>query len=115
MEFNFPEAIGRLSPDQRLRFYELLAHNLTVAIRAIWSDEDPSDSEKIDRIKWVNEILHRVTDKIGVIRLNLHEWTEIDTWRMIEGYMGQNRSISVEIMFAIKCSYDSVCNDEGRV
>ncbi len=56
MAFSFPEAISSVSPAQRLRFYELLAHNLTVTMRAIWSDDALSNSEKVDRMRWVNEI-----------------------------------------------------------
>jgi hypothetical protein len=115
MSFNYPEAIGSLSPEQRLRFYEVLAHNLTVCIRAIWSDGNIPDAEKVDRIKWVNEIQHRITSKIGVLRLKLHEWTESDTWCMIQFSIEQNGNISDDIRWAIKSSYESVVNNAGRV
>ena len=35
----FAHGIGKLTEEQRLHFYEILAHNLTVSIRGIWSDE----------------------------------------------------------------------------
>jgi len=79
----FAEQIGKLSDEQRLHFYEMLAHNLTVGIRGIWSDERIDDTEKVDRMKWVNEILHSVTARVYVLRLKTHEWTEEDFERLI--------------------------------
>ena len=72
-----------------------------------------SDAEKVDRLKWVNEIQHRVTGKIGVLRLNLHEWTERDTWQMIQEYVENNRNIGGDIGWAIRTSYERVLNDPG--
>ena len=34
----------------------------------------------------VNEILNRITSKIQVLRLHIHEWTEEDTWAMINDF-----------------------------
>ena len=110
MSFNYPELIGDLNPEQRLHFYELFAHNLTIAIRGIWSDGGISDAEKVERIRLVNEILHRVTSKVYVLRLNLHEWTEEDTWKVIEGYVAENKGIESEVNAAIKFSYGVVGN-----
>jgi hypothetical protein len=115
MAFDYPEAISSLNPEQRLRFYEVFAHNLTVCVRAIWSNDNISDAEKVDRLKWLNEILHRITGKIGVLRLNLHEWTERDTWEMIQGYIEQNKNNSGDIGWAIKTSYESIVSNAGRV
>jgi hypothetical protein len=58
------EAVASLDDGGRRRFYETLAHNLTVCARAIWSDEQLSDAEKVEQMKWLNEIQHRVTGKL---------------------------------------------------
>jgi hypothetical protein len=108
MDFNFGFRIGSLSPDYRLHFYELLAHNLTVSIRGIWSEPDLSDGEKLDRIYHTNEILHRITAKIYTLRLNLHEWTEEDIGKMIQDSIGQNEAIEKDVMAAINFSYKAV-------
>jgi hypothetical protein len=110
MSFNYTEAISSLNPEQRLHFYELFAHNLTIAIRGIWSDGEASDADKVERIRLVNEILHRVTSKVYILRLNLHEWTEEDTWKMIEGYVAENKDIEPEVNATIRFSYNSVGN-----
>jgi hypothetical protein len=103
---NYADEIGPLAAERRLHFYELLAHNLTISIRGIWSEPDMADSEKLDRIYWLNETLHRITAKVYTLRLNLHEWTEEDIWAMIESHIAHNRNIEKDIMAGIKYSYN---------
>lgn len=104
----FAEQMAKLSADQRLHFYEVLAHNLTVEVRGIWSDVKLSDAEKVERMKWANELLHRVTAKVYVLRLKTHEWTEEDFGDMIDGYMQSHPGIALAIKEAIQRSYRSV-------
>lgn len=105
MTFDYSTMIAALTVDQRLHFYELFAHNLTVSIRAISSDESASDAEKVERIKRVNEIMHRVTSRVYVLRLGMHEWSEEDTRKMIEGYVATDKVTEREVAAAIKLSY----------
>jgi hypothetical protein len=115
MSFNYPKAIGALPNDVRLLFYELLAHNLTIVIRGIWSDEDTTDAEKVDRIKWVNEILHRVTAKVRVLRLGEHEWTEEESWLDILHWVSRNKAIEDYVNAAVKWSYDGLPPSNARI
>jgi hypothetical protein len=108
----FAKQTSKLSNEDRLRFYEILAHNLTVAIRGVWANESISDSEKVDRIKWINEILHRVTANVWVLRLKTHEWTEEDFGQMIRGYVGENEGIKEEVFAAFNRSYQAVTGEE---
>ena len=109
----FAEQIGKLSEEQRLAFYEALAHNLTVSIRGIWSDGSISDAEKVDRIKWVNEILHSVTAKVRVLRLKTHEWTEEDFGELIRHYVSQNERIREAVFDSVGYSYQAVAGEEN--
>ena len=115
MAFDYPDSIGSLAHNERLLFYELFAHNLTVNIRGIWSDEGITDAEKVDRMKWVNEILHRVTSKIRVLRLNEHEWSEEDFWQGIRHWVSQNNAIEPLVSDAASWSYKSVMDSAGRI
>jgi hypothetical protein len=108
----FAEQMAKLSDEQRLHFYEVLAHNLTVGIRGIWSDEQIDDGEKVDRMKWVNEILHRVTAKVYVLRLKTHEWTEEDFERLILEYVAAHPGIAHEVGLAVRFSYRAVLGEE---
>lgn len=114
MAFDYPNPIGALTQDERLLFYELFAHNLTVVIREIWSDEAVTDAEKVDRMKWVNEILHRVTSKIRVLRLNEREWPEEDFWQSVQHGVSQNTAIESLVNAAVSWSYESVMNSAAR-
>jgi len=110
----FAEQMAKLSGEQRLHFYELLAENLTVAIRGIWSNESISDAENVDRIKWVNELLHRVTAKVSVLRLKTHEWTEEDFGSLTRDIVSQSECIKGEVILAVKRSYQVVTSEEMR-
>ncbi len=115
MSFDYPSSIDSLSHKERLLFYELFAHNLTVVTRGVWSDEGITDAEKVDRMKWVNEILHRVTSKIRVLRLKEHEWSEGDFWQDIRHWVSQNRAIEPLVNDAVSWSYNSAINSAGRI
>ncbi len=104
----FAKRVAGLTGEQRLHFYEVLAHNLTVAIRGIWSDESISDTEKVERMKWVNEILHGATAKVWVLRIKLHEWTEEDFVSDIIHYVNLNSGIVGEVSAAVHRSFQAV-------
>jgi hypothetical protein len=69
-------------------------------------DINLSDAEKVDRMKWISEILHRVTAVILATRLNTHEWTDADMWEMIKGFVAQSNGIKGDVTFAILNSYE---------
>jgi hypothetical protein len=109
---HFSKLMEALSDEQKLHFYELFAHNMTVGIREIWYDTNINDSEKVERMKWVNEVLHQITAKIWVLRLKTHEWTETDFGDMLEDYMGEHPNIAITIESAVKHSYRTVSGEE---
>jgi hypothetical protein len=105
-----------LSEAQRLHFYEVLAHNLTVAIRGVWSDAALSDAAKVERMKWVNELLHRVTAKVYSQRLSPGAWTEEDFGDMVEAYIRSDTGIGPEVERAVRLSYRAVAGQNiGRI
>ncbi len=89
-------------------FYELFAHRLTIIVRDFWDEPASNDRLKIEQMKWVNEIQHRVTSKIRVERLQLHDWPESDFIKMISHYVKQCPSIASEVAWCIKDSYERV-------
>jgi hypothetical protein len=82
-----------------------------VSIRSIWSDESITADEKVERIKWVNEILHSTTAKVWVLRLKTHEWTEEDFGSDIGHYIALNPGIAIEVSSAVSRSYRAVAHD----
>jgi hypothetical protein len=91
--FNYAERIGALTDEQRLHYYEVLGHQLTVAARMVWSDDKLTDAQKVSRLKWLNEILHRVTAKVYTLRLQTHEWTETDSFQDIRHWVNTTLSV----------------------
>ncbi len=103
--FDFVQQVSELDEAQRLQCYESLAHNLTVSIRGVWSTGDIPDSEKVDRIKWINEILHRATRMITVLRTHEHEWPDKDFDNEIRHWISQNPAIDGTLGWAVKTSF----------
>jgi hypothetical protein len=107
MKFDFPNSIGALSEEQRIRFYEILAHNLTVSVRGMWSDEQLTDGEKVERMKWLNEIMHRVVMKSAYLRMGRNKFSEIDSWENIKHWVAQCPELGASVEWAIERSYES--------
>lgn len=101
----FAERTAGLSDGQRLHFYEVLAHNLTVEVRGIWSDEALSDAEKVDRMRWVNEVLHRVTARVWGLRLGNDQWSEETFGRFLASFVDEHPGIRGALSRAVESSY----------
>ena len=59
-------------------------------------------------MKWVNEILHRVTAKVYVLRLKTHEWTEEGFESLILGHIASHPGIAEEVGKAVRRSYPTI-------
>lgn len=105
MPTKFLEILSKLDSDERIQFYEILAHNLTVSIRGVWSDPDISDSEKVEGMKWINEILHRIISKISCLRKNTNKWTDEMSWQNIQHWASQNKNAAGHIGAALNITY----------
>ena len=57
---SFTERLEPATAAARRRVYELLWLELTIVGRIVWSEDDLPLSEKLDGLKWLNEIQHRV-------------------------------------------------------
>jgi hypothetical protein len=66
----------------------------------------------VQRIKWINEVLHRATAKVWVLRLRTHAWTEEDFGSLLRGYIDQHAAIEEEVLAAINRSYRAVTGEE---
>jgi hypothetical protein len=107
MDFDYPQLIGNLNDEERLRFYEILAHNLTVSVRSIWSKDDLSDAQKVEGMKWLNEIMHGVTQKSAAMRAGRHSYTEEESWGSIKHWVSLSPMLAGHVLWAVKTSYES--------
>ena len=112
MNFDFPKLIGELSEEERIRFYEILAHNLTVTVRGVWVDEQLTDREIVERLKFINEIMHRVVMKSAYLRTKRNTYSETDSWEDIKHWMAQCPELGTPVERAIERSYE--CVVEGK-
>ena len=98
---DFATVLQPLSNAAKCLFYENLAHQFTVAIRAIWSEDGVSDAEKLRRIIGINEILHRVTAKVTYQRLGL-EWADTDVNDTVRDTVTELPAIAADVDRAVR-------------
>lgn len=115
MAFDYAVKIHSLSDEQRLYFYEVLAHQLTIAVRGVWSDNRFTDSEKVVQLKELNEILHHVTARVFNLRLREDRWTEKDMFSSIRGRISRAPEIGPYVESAIADSYRVVTSITGTM
>ena len=114
-KFDYVKNIGALTLEQKRKFYVLFGHDLTVSVRAIWSDENYSDQEKIDGMKGINEIMHRLIFRIEELhkieKIEDDSWTEKDFRQLIVDCCSDNTKVlSGNVGWAIKSSYERCFN-----
>jgi hypothetical protein len=54
------DEVASWSLSRKAEYCDILLSELTVVNREIWSNENWTDAEKIDALKWSNEFAHRV-------------------------------------------------------
>jgi NifB/MoaA-like Fe-S oxidoreductase len=79
-----------------------------MAARVIWSNQELTDSEKVEQLKWLNEIQHRVTAKIRVERMEIHPWSESEFCEMITENVKKCVAISSGVGWAISGAYEQL-------
>ena len=57
--------------------------------------------------------MHRVTSKIRVVRLNLHEWTEADSWADIKHWVSLCPSLESDVEWAIRTTYAMIAHEHN--
>ncbi len=86
------DLVGRitaLTAGQRQQVYLRLWNELTVAGRAIWSDPGYSEAQKLDGLKWLNEIQHRIWN--GYMRTPGYEPEQL--FAIVNGHIQQAEHI----------------------
>jgi hypothetical protein len=110
-EFDYISNIGALTFEQKRKFYVLFGHDLTVSVRAICWDENYSNVEKIEGMKQINEIMHRLIFRIeelhNISKLEDDSWSEKDFWELIQDCCSENYEVLAgNVGWAIKSSYE---------
>lgn len=108
------DRLSQFDNEQRLRFYEALASRLTVVNRTIWSDEESGSEAKVERLKNVNEILHRVVQAIPTIRVTPREWSDEVMVGEIRRWIALDSSIAGNVGWAIQTSEEWALTPDER-
>jgi hypothetical protein len=104
----FITATARLDPIQKTHFYLSLARNITIAGRIVWSDEDISHEEQVHRLKWINEAMHRIINRISDLYHEQNMWTDDDIWEMLHHIARECPGINGDLGSAVRASLDHI-------
>jgi hypothetical protein len=91
--------------EAKVLFYDQLAFNLTIAIRSIWSNPALSDKEKVEKIKIINELSHRIFHWIWRLKKDDETFNDLDCLSDIKNYATQDKHVAGEIGLAVSASY----------
>jgi hypothetical protein len=105
MQSTYAPLIAALDDTQKAHFYVLLARELTVAQRTVWVDMHLDATEQVDRLKWLNEITHRVLNRLYSLQQMTQQGSEDDVWSTITDHVRQNRYIAGDLAWAIRHAY----------
>ena len=93
--------LEKLSAEQIRLFYEGVCHNLTISIRTIWSDPDLTDAERVARMKWLNEVMHRSLNRLIDLTSGQNHYPYKVVWTTIRDHIQHEPAIAGEIGAAI--------------
>jgi hypothetical protein len=98
-------SINEWPSERRRRFYLRLGHNLTIAARAVWSDEKLEASVMVERLKALNELLHRV---LGQAMGDETRPALQFVGEYLSAFANEQRELAGEVGFAVRSAYESV-------
>jgi hypothetical protein len=105
MSSTYAPVIAALDNTQKAHFYLLLARELTIAQRGVWADELLDVSEQVDRLKWFNEIMHRVLNRLYGLQQATEAGNEDELWATITDHAMQNQPIVGDLAWAVREAY----------
>lgn len=97
--------------DQKLSFIEFFTHELTLCIRSIWADEILTSLNKVEQIKWINEIILHMPMIAYALRMGKETWNGSDVACIIEKYLTQDNRIRSLVESAIEYSIQHVTGE----
>ena len=114
MNFDYIKKIGASTSEQRIYFYQLFAHFLTVSMRGVLFFEGVPDDERVERAKWLNEIAHRITYKVYLQHKNpAAKWTDAEVWEMIGKNTVKHPATEADVNLAVEMSYKYVIDNKS--
>jgi len=81
-----------------------LAHNLTITGRAVWSDEHLMPPEMVERLKALNELMHRVIGQA----MGDDNWPAAQfVGEYLLAFAEEQRELAGDLGFAVRSAYES--------
>lgn len=71
----FESALSQLHPERKIAILAILAHNITIGVRGIHSDQSNSP-DAIEKLYALNEVQHTITARLMNIASEQDKWQE---------------------------------------
>ena len=98
----------KFMPEEGLSFLELLAHNLTIAVRIAANDRTPngalSEEEAHNAMYWINEAIHDVVQRTRELRIQQRKWDGDDISKWTTLWLGYEHAAEL-IQIAVEWSF----------
>ncbi len=101
----------KFTPEEGLSFLELLAHNLTIAVRIAADDRTPngklSEEEARNAMYWINEAIHDVVQRTRELRTQQRAWDAVDIAEWVIVWLGYKDAVDF-IEIAVERSFSDI-------
>ena len=101
------DSVTGLPDFDKLRVYERFLYELTIVGRLTWFDDDLAIERKLNRLKWLKEINHRVLGRVRDLLGNQHACDDDELWATIRHHSLQPGGFE-ERVFGAACRAFSV-------
>lgn len=92
-KFDFVYDIGKLSLKKKKVFYLCSANYLSTCVRDALANDILNPTEKLDQLKYINEVNHRLLNRSFDLEFGDNHWSEEDTWRLIKNIVNNKKEI----------------------
>ena len=95
----------KLQPKEKMLLLDDILFSFTISGRGIWSDDEPSDKEKVEALKWLNELSHRIWNIKHELTQGEDKDSSVRLFENLKFYGEQSALLQVNIVPAILLAY----------
>lgn len=99
-----------LSIQEKVLFLESLLFSFTISVRAIWSDEQLPDKDKVEAFKWLNELNHRIWNIISELKEGVDTDSITRVYENLKFYSNQSALLTMHLAPTLLSAFERFKN-----
>ena len=100
------DEISNWEIDKKNEFLERFLKDMTIMNRAIWGDNEYNDSEKLNCLKWSNELAHRIWNLKFDLERGIDEASQTKFLNHLNFYRKQEPKLGGHLGATLKSTYN---------